>query len=328
MTDLARFAEVLNKHAFAVLLLSMNLLSAIARHLLFATMLLIPIEQAFCQELEARTYANTPTGINIVALGYTLSSGNILLDPALPIENLDGDLNIALVGYARTFSILGHNAKFKTFVPYAFGDWKGTVSGVPETRTTRGAGDVRLKLEWNFYGAPAMTAKEFTSWEQKTIVGGSILIVTPTGQYEEDEFLNLGSNRWVIRPELGVSRALGKWTLEIAGNIWLFGDNDEFFGDNRLEQDPLYVAKAHLIYTFRPGLWLGLGTGFGNGGQTLVNGVPRATQQDNFRLGVTGAYPFNRKNAVIVAYTRAENSGAGAEFDALSIGYQYAWGGD
>jgi len=301
---------------------------AIARHLLLAAMFLIAAETAFGQELELRTYANTPTGINIFALGYTHSSGNVFLDPALPVNNLDGQLNIALVGYARTFSLLGRNAKFKTFLPYAFGDWKGTVSGVPETRDASGFGDVRVKLEWNFYGAPALNAKDFSSWKQKTIVGGSILLVAPTSQYESDEFINLGSNRWVIRPELGVSRAIGKWTLELVGNVWLFGDNDEFLVDNTLEQDPLYVAKGHVIYTFRPGLWLGLGLGFGDGGQTQFNNVPGNTEQDNFRFSATAAYPINRQHGLIGSYTRAQNSGAGAEFNAFTVIYQYAWGGD
>ena len=306
----------------------MSLHSPIARYLLLAATLLTLIEPAFCQELEPRTYANSPTGINIVALAYAHSSGNVFLDPALPVRELDGQLNIALAGYVRTFGILGRNAKFKTYVPYAFGDWKGTVLGIPESREARGFGDVRVKLEWNFFGAPALAARDFSSWKQKTIVGGSILVVTPTSQYDEDELINLGSNRWSIRPELGVSRAFGKWTVELIGTVWLFGSNDEFLVDNTLDQDPLYVAKGHLIYTHRPGLWLGLGAGYGIGGQTQVNDVPRATQQENFRFSISGGYPFNKQHGAVAGYTRAQNSGAGSEFNAFTIGYQFAWGGD
>jgi len=306
----------------------MCLHSPTARYLLCIATLLALFEPAWCQELEPRTYANAPTGINIVALAYAHSSGNVFLDPSLPVENLDGQLNIALAGYVRTFGILGRSAKFKTYVPYAFGDWKGTVAGIPETREARGFGDIRVKLEWNFFGAPALNADKFSSWQQKTIVGGSILVVTPTSKYDEDELINLGSNRWSIRPELGVARAFGKWTVELIGNVWLFGTNDDFLVDNTLDQDPLYVLKGHLIYTHRPGLWLGLGAGYGKGGQTLVNDVPRATQQENFRFSITGSYPFNKQHGIIAGYTRAQNSGAGAEFNAFSVGYQFAWGGD
>jgi len=305
----------------------MKLGSGILRYNLLAMVLAVSVDSAFCQELEPRTYANTPIGINIVSAGYAYSKGNVLLDPALPIEDLDGKLNIALVGYARTFSLLSRNAKFKTFIPYAFGDWKGTVDGVQESREARGFGDIRMKLDWNFYGAPALSSKDFASWQQKTIVGGSILIVAPTSDYDSDELLNLGSNRWVIRPEIGVSRAIGNWSLEVIANVWLFDSNNNFYGGNKLEQDPVYVVKSHLIYSFRPGLWLGVGLGYGRGGQTQVNGVPKATEQENFRFGLTAAYPLNKQHGLVVNYARAQNGGAGQEFDAFSVRYQYAWGG-
>ena len=282
---------------------------------------------ANAQELEPRTYNNTPTDINLFTVGYAYSSGNVLLDPALPIEDLDGKLNIMLAGYGRTFGMLGKNAKFKAFVPYAFGDWKGKVDDVQEERDARGFGDIRLKLEWNFYGAPALNAEEFRSWRQKTVVGGSVILVTPTSAYDSNELLNLGSNRWSVRPEIGVSQGFGKWTLELLANVWLFGDNDDFLAGLTLEQEPLYVAKGHVIYTFRPGLWLGLGVGYGRGGQTKVDGVARATEQENFRYALHAAYPFIKQHGISASYTSAKNSGAGTEFDAFSVRYQYAWGG-
>ena len=139
------------------------------------------LQPAVAQELEPRTYANTPTGVNLLAVAYALSSGNVLLDPTLPIENLDGTLNIGLVGYGRTFGLFKRNAKFKTFVPYGFGDWQGSLAGVPGERDTSGFGDIRAKLEWNFVGAPAMDSQVFQNYQQQTIVGASVLIVAPTG---------------------------------------------------------------------------------------------------------------------------------------------------
>jgi hypothetical protein len=282
---------------------------------------------ALAQELEPRTYSNTPVDVNLLVAGYAYSSGNVLLDPTLPIEDLDGKLNILLLGYARTFSLLGSNAKFKTFVPYAFGDWKGEFDGVPTERDARGFGDIRLKLEWNFFGAPALDSKEFAAWQQKTIVGGSLLVVTPTSDYSSDKLLNLGSNRWSIRPELGVSRAFGKWSAELIANVWLFGDNDNFFGGRTLKQEPLYVAKTHLIYTLRPGFWFGLSLGLGRGGQSKVDGESRATEQENFRYGVHVAYPLSKYHGLSASYASAKNQGAGTEFNVFALGYKYAWGG-
>ena len=304
-----------------------ELLSGAALFLSLIAFFVASISNVIAQELEPRTYANTPTGVNIFSAGYAYSSGNVLLDPTLPIENLDGKLNIGLVGYGRTFGLLDRNAKLKMFVPYAFGDWEGEFEGAAAERDARGFGDIRVKLEWNFFGAPALSGKQFQSYKQRTIVGTSIMVVAPTSDYNSDKLLNLGSNRWAVRTELGVSRAIGSWAVELIGNAWWFGTNDNFFGGNKLEQDPLYVAKGHLIYSFRPGLWVGFGLGYGRGGQSQVNGVSRATEQENFRFGLSAAYPFNRQHGIVGSFTHAQNSGAGAEFDAFSLRYQYAWGG-
>jgi hypothetical protein len=284
------------------------------------------LQPAPAQELEPRTYANTPTGVNLLAVAFAHSSGNVLLDPTLPIENLDGTLDIGLVGYARTFGLFKRNAKAKVFVPYAFGDWQGAVAGVPDERDAHGMGDIRAKLEWNFVGAPALDSEAFRDYQQQTIVGASVLIVAPTGDYNSNELLNLSSNRWSVRTELGVSRAIGRWALELIGNVWWFGANNNFFGGNKLEQDPLYVVKGHVVYSFRPGLWFGISLGYGRGGQTFANGIPRATEQENSRFGATFAYPFNRQHGIRVTVVTANNSGAGAEFNAFGVSYQYAWG--
>ena len=295
--------------------------------LLAGLSLLVLFNSAAAQELEARSYANTPIDVNLLSLGYGYSSGNVLLDPTLPIEDLDGKLNVGLLGYARTFGLLERNAKLKVLVPYAVGDWTGTVEGVSGEREARGFGDMRLKLEWNFFGAPALDSRAFASYQQKMIVGANLTVVAPTSDYDGDELLNLGSNRWSVRGEFGASRALGKWSLELAGAVWWFGDNDNFAGGNTLEQDPLYVAKTHIIYSFRPGLWVGVGFGYGWGGQTFVNSEERPTEQKNYRYGITAAYPLNKQHGIAVSIIEAKNSGAGAEYSVFGLRYQYSWGG-
>ena len=167
------------------------------------------------QELEPRTYANTPTGINLLAVGVAHSRGNVLLDPSLPIEGLNGRLNIAFLRYVRTFGILHRSAKFKLMLPYSTGDWEGSFEGEEQTRDASGTGDVRLELGWNFFGAPALDSKSFHKYQQETIIGTSFRLILPTGRYQNDRLLNLGSNRWSIRSELGVSRAVESWSFEL-----------------------------------------------------------------------------------------------------------------
>lgn len=291
-----------------------------------AVFFVLAMPTGFAQELEPRTYANTAVGINLASAVFGYSRGNVLLDPALPIEDLDGDLNYGAVRYVRTFGLFDRAAKIKVLVPFTSGDWTGTVEGLPGRRSASGFGDARVTLEWNFHGAPALTAQEMGGYEQKTIFGAGLRLVVPTGDYDETELINLGSNRWSARFEMGASHALGNWVIEGIGGIWLFGNNDDFVDGSRLKQDELWVVKGHLVYSFRPGFWVGTGVGYGNGGRTSVNGIPRDNRQENWRIGATLAYPIARRHGISLAIGTGFNQGAGSDFDTIAIGYQYAWG--
>lgn len=278
------------------------------------------------QELEPRTYTNTGVGVNLIGVNAGISRGNVLLDPSLPIENLDGDVAYGIVQYLRSFGLLGQSAKARVLVPFTDGNWKGSLEGEPGRRDAAGFGDARITLEWNFIGAPAMTAAELRKYEQKTLVGASVRVIIPTGDYDNSELINLGSNRWSYRLEMGVAHPLGAWTIEGMAAVWAFGNNDDFANGNYLQQDELWVIKTHLVYTFRPGFWLGAGLGYGNGGRTIVNGVPRDNRQENWRIGATIAYPFKRQHGISVTIGSGFNQGAGADFDTIAVGYRFAWG--
>ena len=279
------------------------------------------------QELEPRRYAQTPTGVNFIAAGYLFSTGNVLMDPALPIEGLDADLDLVFLRYTRSLALLGRSAKLKVFAPWSAGDWVGSIEGEEDIQRRRasGAGDMRLALEVNFLGAPAIDRKAFAEYDQRWIAGASVQLVLPTGDY--DKLLNLGSNRWTLRPEIGFSRAVDNWTFEGAASVWIFTDNNDFFGGNRLAQRPLHVLKGHAIYTIRPGFWTALGVGWGNGGQTFVNDTARQTLQSNWRFGWTLAYPITPAQGIVFGLGSAVTRRVGGDYDTVSIAYQYSWGG-
>jgi len=281
---------------------------------------------AGAQELEPRTFANTAIDVNVIGVAAGFSRGNVLLDPSLPIEDLDGDVRYGAVQYLRSFGLFDRSAKLRLLVPFTRGDWQGTLEGESGQRSASGFGDARVTLEWNFVGAPAMTAEELRNYQQRTIVGASLRVIVPTGDYDKTKLINLGSNRWSYRLELGASHALGAWSIEGIAGVWIFGNNDEFFNGSYLQQDELWVLKAHLVYSFRPGFWIGAGLGYGNGGRTVVNGVPRDNRQGNLRIGATVAYPINRQHGVSLAIGSGFNYGAGSDFDTIAVAYKFAWG--
>jgi hypothetical protein len=102
-------------------------------------------------------------------------------------------------------------------------------------------------LAINLYGAPPLEGKEFAAYRAKvdveTIVGMTLVVQLPTGDYTDDNLINLGTNRFTFRPQFGVMHNRGKWSMELTGAAWLYTDNNDFFDGNELEKDPFYTLR-------------------------------------------------------------------------------------
>jgi hypothetical protein len=93
-------------------------------------------------------------------------------------------------------------------------------------------GDLSMTLNVNLRGAPTMTLEDFQAYRAnpRPIIGASLKVVMPTGQYNPDRVVNVGSNRWAARLKLGTVIILKpKWLMEISASTWLFGADDDFF---------------------------------------------------------------------------------------------------
>lgn len=277
------------------------------------------------QELEPGTYQNAPTTVNVAVAAYGFSSGNVLFDASLPVEGAKATVNVVALGYVRTLGILGRSAKFDAQVPLSWATFTGSVAGELRTRSPRGMADPRVRLLINFIGAPALSPAEFAKYRQRTIVGVSLQAILPLGQYDPARYINLGSNRWSFRPELGASHARGRLTLEATGGGWFFTHNADYVGSTTQTQTPLYFAKAGAIWTFRRGVWLAANYGRATGGETRVDGVKTNEPQRNDRLAYTFVTPFFGAGSLRLTYTSGLSTRLGADFDSLGIGYQYSW---
>ena len=297
-----------------------------SRRAVFAFLLMAAIPVlGDAQEIEPRTYANTPVGMNFLAFGYSYSSGNVFMDPALPIEDVDAQIHLAFARYIRTFSLFGRPAKIKALLPWSDGHWDGFLEGEYRTRDVRGLADPRLGLDLLLSGAPALDAAEFRGYQQKLVIGLRFDLVTPFGQYDSARLINLGSNRWSFHSEIGASKAIGKWTLEGAAGAWFYMDNDDFFGGMTLSQDPFLVIKANVIRSVRPGFWWAVGMGYGQGGQTAVDGISRDTNQKNWRITAMLVVPISPTQGLSLSAASGRTFQAGPNFNVVAIAYQIAW---
>ena len=279
------------------------------------------------QELEPRAYANTPIGMNFLVAGIGNSHGGLLFDPAVPVEGANAHVNAALLGYVHSFAIADQSAKFSLLVPYAWLDAAGYVQGSYQTREVSGLADPTLSLSMNFLGAPALRLDEFSGYRQDTIIGATFKVTAPFGQYDQDKLLNIGTHRWSFKPELGVSKALGVWIVEGSAAVSWYASNDDFYGGQTQQQDPIYSLQAHVVYNFPRGLWLALDATYYTGGRTKTDGVPGNTSLDNWRTGLTLAVPVNRHNSIKLAGSSGVSTRAGTNFTSYVLAWQYRWGG-
>jgi len=298
---------------------------AARRSITVAALIVLLGAAARAQELEPGTYQNAPIRANIAIASYGYSSGNVLLDASLPVEGAKAKVNVIGLAYLRTFGIGGRAAKIDVQMPVSWATFTGFVAGEFRTRSPQGLADPRVRLLVNFVGAPALSPPEFAGYRQRTVVGASLQTVMPLGQYDATRYINLGSNRWSFRPELGMSHTRGRLALEVTGGAWFFTHNGDYVGSTIQTQTPLYFAKAGAIWTVKRGMWLAVNYGRANGGETRVDGVKTSEPQRNDRLAYTFVMPFYRSGGLRVTYTSGLSTRLGADFDSIGIGYQYSW---
>ncbi len=282
---------------------------------------------ATAQELEPRALTNVPVGTNFVALGYAFSVGNVLLDPAIPIEDLDADLHTFIAAYARAIDVFGLSGKVDAIVPASTGRWTGILDNQDTTRIANGVGDPRVRLSVNLVGAPALSAEEFADYVPGTVVGASVQVWVPVGQYDRERLINLGSNRWAFVSQVGVSQRLGPWIIEAYANARFFTTNNDFFGGNTLDQRPFLAARLHIVRTLSQRFWVTIDGGIGAGARGVVNGLPSDNYQSAFRVGITAAGRIAGGHSLKFAAATTQRIDRGPQFDVISLAYQFAWGG-
>ncbi len=280
---------------------------------------------ASAQELEPGAYWPIPTGINILTVANSVNWGDVAFDPSAPIDEATAIVDTVAVVYTRTFSLAGRSANAGVVVPVVGGHVEGLYLGEPAEVDRFGLADPRVRVAMNLYGAPAMTPKEFASYRQEGIIGVSVTVAPPLGQYDSAKLINLGTNRWAFRPELGLSRSFGKWVVEAMAGVWLFTDNTEFFGGRTREQDPVAATQIHVTHRFTRTMWLALDANYFTGGRTTIGGRRSLDLQRNSRIGATFSTAVARGHAIRMSVSRGAYTTIGADFTSVAVGYNYAW---
>jgi len=282
---------------------------------------------AAAQELVPRAYWPAPQGTNVLSLAYQYSSGDVVTDPSLPLVGVESAIHIGQLGYQRTLGLFGRTTNAQLSVPYSSAHTEGFYLGLPARRDVSGLGDARLRVSINLRGAPAMTPQQFRVLAENptTLVGISLLVQAPTGQYDESRLINLGTNRWSVKPALGVIHPFSRdWMLEFEIGGWFFGDNDDFLGQTR-QQDPILSTELHLVRQFDTGVWAALDANFYTGGRTKIGTERGSDLQRNSRFGATVLWPFRRGHALRGNYSTGVVTESGGDYEVFSVSYIRVW---
>jgi len=281
---------------------------------------------AAAQDMEPKAYSASPVATTFLVVSGARSTGSVVFDPTVPITDVKAGINAAVVGVGTTFGLFGKLALISAALPYTWGDISGQVREEASSISRSGLADTRVRLSVNLWGNPAMRAREFAKAPRRTIVGASITVAAPSGQYDGTKLINLGTNRWAFKPEVGVSVPLGRWDIDAYLGAWLFTSNGDFYpGGLTRTQEPVVAFQAHGSYTFRPRLWLAVdGTWYSGGSVTVGDGEPSGGFE-NSRLGLTLSLPMGRQQSLKVSYSAGVAVRTGTDFRTIAVGWQWLW---
>jgi len=283
----------------------------------------------WAQDLAPRAYVITPEESNAINLTYAFFTGSILFDGAIPITGATGTYNVPIFSYYRSFSFFGRSANFTGALPYAVGTFQGQLVGVEKHLYRSGLLDSSFRFAVNVKGGPAMPAREFAKWKQKILLGVSLKVVAPTGQYDPRKLINWGANRWAFKPEFGYSERWGHWVLDAYAGVWSYTTNPAYYSHPvplRQSVSPVGSFEGHLSYDVKPRLWFSLDGNYWFGGTASVNGFANlATRQTSSRIGGTAAVPFTKHQSVKISYNNGAYTRFGGSYQNVSISWQYSW---
>jgi len=281
---------------------------------------------ALAQDLEPRAYSSSPIGVNFLVVSYSRSMGSVVFDPSQPFSDVRAKINATVAGVGHTFDLFGKLALISAAVPYVTGEVSGNVGEDRRAVTRSGLADSRLKFSVNLRGNDAMTPREFAAAQRRVVLGTSLTTTIPASQYSGAKLINLGTNRWSVKPEVGVSVPRGHWDLDAYVGTWIYLDNpDSFPGGLVRSQEPILAVQGHGSYTIRRGFWLAGDATWYRGGSAQTAGGTPSPSLNNARIGVTMSLPVQRRYTLKVAYTSGIVERTGTNFRTVSVAWQTVW---
>jgi len=291
-------------------------------------MLVVSSHVLLAQDLAPRAYVITPLHSNAITLTWAFYDGGLNLTATIPII-ATGRYNVPIFSYYHSLSLFGRSANITASLPYGVGNFEAAALGKQRSAYRSGLLDLSVRFSVNLKGGRAMSVEQFSKWRQKTILGASLRVLAPSGQYSPTQLITWGNNRWAFKPEFGYSGRWGHWVLDGYGGVWFYTTNSADFHIPRpapQTQDPVGSFEGHLSRDFGRGTWESMDGNFWWGGVTTLNGIRNpATRQTSSRLGGTAAFRVSKHQSLKVNYSGGTYIRYGGNWQNLSVAWQYSW---
>jgi hypothetical protein len=254
------------------------------------------------------------------------------INGTIPVTGATGAYHVTVLTYYHAFSFFGRSGNLTVSLPYGVGTFSGDVFGTQKSVYRSGLTDLSFRLSVNLLGGPALSGQEFAGWKQKVLLGASVKVLAPTGQYNPKKLVNWGINRWAIKPEFGYSERWRHWILDGYGGVWFYTTNANSYDlpvPRPQTETPIGSFEGHLSYDFKkPRMWASLDGNFWFGGTTALNGIRNpATHQTSSRLGGTLSIPITKHQSIKVAYSGGTYLRFGGNYQSLQVAWTYYWVG-
>ncbi|QTA81420.1 MetA-pathway of phenol degradation domain-containing protein [Desulfonema limicola] len=242
---------------------------------------------------DAKDYWAAPPGTKVMAVYYRHISANEL--------NADGSEISSDIGLSANIGILRpiYYTKIGSFTidPQAliiFGDQNLDTTNIGGSEVTASG-----------FGDPIIAA---TMWlinkpESKTWLGFTPFITIPLGDYDNNKGLNMGTNRWAFKTELGFSKGFDKLFTELTANVEFFTDNDDLGAASlTMEQDPVFTLEGRIGYDLSDAFFISADYFYHNGGETTVDEIEQNDEKDDHALQLTLGFWLNKSFQVLLQY--------------------------
>jgi hypothetical protein len=285
-------------------------------------------------QVPPRFYWKSLSDANAVPVIFQSLSGNANpLDPAhLVSANSDIDANVLVAGYAKMLPLFDRTLTLAVTEPMGRISSSTTVAGRSSPQDANGFGDPLAEVGLNLIGPKAIrTIPDLLRYEPKFSLDVIVDVAFPIGEYNSDQPLNLGQNRWYGRVGAPIVWQIGPWvpgrrtTFEVLPSVWAFTDNSDYMGQ-KLSTNPMFELEAHLTRDLTDKFWASLDTTWFAGGKSSVNGVS-GDSLNNVGVGFTLGYQLSDNLSLTAGYMATVNDSAPTDLrmDGFRISITYGW---